>query len=285
MISGHGSSHYSRVRTGGGAARSVATARSLKGLFTGTAAALPGGTCLLSSVRGRRYGSGTAVSRPTGRGIGSTESCWQKQMPPDRSTGQFRWTRPSTEPTSTGRTFPAPQGELPNYKKLFAEPPDHAIGRSRGGLGTKIHHACDGKGRPLAMILGPGQGGDSPMFPVVMEAVRVPRLGGGRARTRPDAVMGDKAYSSRANRSLLRGRGIKAVIPEPSDQIGHRKRRGSRGGRPVNFDAETYKGRNTVERSFSLFKQWRAIATRYDKLALTYRAGVVLYAVVIWLRQ
>jgi putative transposase len=63
------------------------------------------------------------------------------------------------------------------------------------------------------------------------------------------------------------------VIPEPSDQIGHRKRRGSRGGRPVNFDSETYKGRNTVERSFSLFKQWRGIATRYDKLALTYRAG------------
>jgi transposase len=184
-----------------------------------------------------------------------------------------------------GRTFPVPQGELPNYKKLFDEPPDHAIGRSRGGLGTKIHHACDGKGRPLAMILGPGQAGDSPMFPVVMEAVRVPRIGGGRAKTRPDAVLGDKAYSSRANRSLLRKRGIKTVIPEPSDQIGHRKRRGSRGGRPVNFDSETYKGRNTVERSFSLFKQWRAIATRYDKLALTYRAGVVLYAVVIWLRQ
>ncbi|MEV5051051.1 IS5 family transposase [Arthrobacter sp. LAR12-1-1.1] len=184
-----------------------------------------------------------------------------------------------------GTNLPRSTGGTPKYKKLFAEPSDHAIGRSRGRLSTKIHHACDGKGRPLAMILGPGQGGDSPMFPVVMEAVRVPRLGGGPARTRPDAVMVDKAYSSRANRSLLRGRGIKAVIPEPSDQIGHRKRRGSRGGRPVNFDAETYKGRNTVERSFSLFKQWRAIATRYDKLALTYRAGVVLYAVVIWLRQ
>lgn len=222
---------------------------------------------------------------PMGRGTGSTAGFLPTLTPLARSTGQFRWTRPLTEPTSTGRTFPAPQGELPNYKKLFEEPPDHAIGRSRGGLGTKIHHACDGKGRPLAMILGPGQAGDSPMFPVVMEAVRVPRLGGGRARTRPDAVLGDKAYSSRANRSLLRGRGIKTVIPEPSDQIGHRKRRGSRGGRPVNFDSETYKGRNTVERSFSLFKQWRGIATRYDKLALTYRAGVVLYAVVIWLRQ
>lgn len=52
----------------------------------------------------------------------------------------------------------------------------------------------------------------------------------------------------------------------------------------MNFDSDAYKGRNTVERSFSLFKQ-RAITTRYDKLALTYRAGVVLYAVVIWLRQ
>lgn len=132
------------------------------------------------------------------------------------------------------------------------------------------------------MIVGPGQAGDSPMFPVVMEAVRVPRLGGGPPRTRPEAVLGDKAYSSRANRSLLRSRGIKTVIPEPSDQIRHRKRRGSRGGRPVNFDSNIYKGRNTVERSFSLFKQWRAIATRYDKLALTYRAGDVLYAVVIW---
>ena len=135
------------------------------------------------------------------------------------------------------------------------------------------------------MSLGPGAGGDSPMFPVVMEAARAPRLGGGRARTRPDAAMGDKAYSSRANRAILRDRGIKAVIPEPSDQIGHAKRRGSRGGRPVNFDSETYKGRTTVDRSFSLSKQWRGIATRFDKLTLTYRAGVILYAVVIWLRQ
>jgi hypothetical protein len=174
--------------------------------------------------RHRRFASGPEPRKASGR---------SRRRRADRL-DSFRWTRPSTVPTSKGRTFPAPQGELPNYKKLFAEPSDHAIGRSRGGLGTKIHHACDSKGWPLAMILGPGQGGDSPMFPVIMGAVRVPRLGGGRARTRPDAVMGDKAYSSRANRSLLRGRGIKAVIPEPSDQIGHRKRRGSRGGHPVN---------------------------------------------------
>lgn len=159
------------------------------------------------------------------------------------------------------------------------------MGRSRGGLSTKIHHACDGQGRPLAFILGPGQGSDSRMFPHVIEAISVPRIGGGRARNRPDAVMGDKAYSSRANRSLLRQKKIKAIIPEPRDQIANRIRKGSRGGRPVDFDSEAYKGRSVVEQSFSLFKQWRSIATRYDKLAITYRAGVALYASLIWLRQ
>lgn len=139
--------------------------------------------------------------------------------------------------------------------------------------------------RPLAMLIGPGQGGDSPMFAPVLDAISVPRLGRGRPRTRPDKVMADKAYSSRANRALLRQRGIVAVIPEPSDQVGHRKRRGSKGGRPVSYDREAYRGRNVVERSFNTFKQWRGLATRYDKLAITYRGAVVLAAIVIWLRQ
>jgi hypothetical protein len=63
-----------------------------------------------------------------------------------------------------------------------------------------------------------------------------------------ERVLGDKAYSSRANRALLRGRGVIAVIPEPADQQVHHNRRGQRGGRPVDFDPETYKGRNVVER-------------------------------------
>lgn len=111
------------------------------------------------------------------------------------------------------------------------------------------------------------------MFAHVIEAVRVPRAGGGRARTRPDAVLGDKAYSSKANRELLPARKIRAVIPEPRDQIANRKRRGSRCGRPVNFDAGAYKGRAAVEQSFNFFKQWRGIATWYDNFALTYRAA------------
>lgn len=177
------------------------------------------------------------------------------------------------------------QGDLTNYTNLRTEPPDHAIGRSRGGLSTKIHHLCDGQMRPLVMLVGPGQGGDSPMFIHLLAALSVPRSGRGRPRTRPDRALGDKAYSSRANRALLRRRGIQAVIPEPEDQIGHRARRGSAGGRPVSYDSEIYKTRNTVERSFNAFKQWRGLATRYDKLALTYRGGVVLRAITIWLKQ
>ena len=91
----------------------------------------------------------------------------------------------------------------------------------------------------------------------------------GRAETRPEHVRGDKAYSSRAIRTHLRDRGIMAVIPQPADQIGHRKRRGSTGGRPPAFDKEDYQSRNVVERNFNVFKQWSALATRYDKLDLT----------------
>lgn len=130
-----------------------------------------------------------------------------------------------------------------------------------------------------------GQAGDSPMLKYLLADLAVARLGPGRPRTRPDAVLGDKAYSSRANRELLRAMRVTTVIPQPSDQIAHRKRRGSAGGRPPAFDAATYKGRNVVERSFNDHKQWRGLATRFDKLAVVYRGGVVLRAILIWLRQ
>lgn len=73
-------------------------------------------------------------------------------------------------------------------------------------------------------------------------AHRVKRCGPGRPPTTPDAVLGDKAYSAKAHRIPLRSRGIKAVIPEPPDQIRNRKRRGSRGGMPPALDAEAYRG-------------------------------------------
>ncbi len=107
----------------------------------------------------------------------------------------------------------------------------------------------------------------------------------GRPRTRPDAVLGDKAYSSRAIRTHLRARGIKTLVPEPADQQGHRKRRGSRGGRPVGLDAAAYKGRNVIERQYAQLKQWRGLAARYDKYAIVYRASVILKAELAWSKR
>ena len=97
-------------------------------------------------------------------------------------------------------------------------------------------------------------------------------------------MLADKAYSSRAHRALLRERGITAVIPERADQQGHRLRRGSAGGRPVSYDTERYKDRNVVERSYEQLKQWRGLATRYDKLAVIFRGGAVLRSIILWLR-
>lgn len=189
---------------------------------------------------------------------------------------------------STRRTPRAPtrtQGAVSNHKNLpedEAEPAGHGIGRSRGGLTTKIHHAVDGHGLPLAIAVTGGQRNDGAMLEQVLADIRVPRCGGGRPRTCPDAVLADKAYASGVNRRMLRVRGIRAVIPEKSDQIAARNRKGSKGGRPPAFDADAYKNRNVVERSFALVKQWRGIATRYDKLAITYRAGAVLHACLTW---
>lgn len=165
------------------------------------------------------------------------------------------------------------------------EPADHALGRSRGGLGTKVHLASDSNARPLAIVLTAGQAGDAPAFTTVMAAIRVPRADVGRPRTRPDAVLADRAYSSRAIRAHLRGRHIRAVIPQPADQIRHRQRRGPQGGRPTAFDAESYKERNTVERCISRFKQWRGLAMRTDKLAIAYQAALHLAAILIWARR
>ncbi len=137
---------------------------------------------------------------------------------------------------------------------------------------------------PLVILLSPGQAGDNPMCIPLLDKLRVPRAVG-RPRTRPDELRGDKAYSSRHVRDHLRRRKITATIPEPADRIANRKRKGPKGGRPPKFDSGSYKGRNTVERRFCDFKQWRGLATRYDKHAVVYRAGVLIAAVVAWLRK
>jgi transposase len=91
--------------------------------------------------------------------------------------------------------------------------------------------------------------------------------------------MADKAYSSAANRAWLRRRGIQAVIPMKEDQKKHRRARGRSSGRPPAFDPERYKERNTVERCFSKLKQFRAVATRYDKRGIIYQGTVDLASI------
>ncbi len=158
------------------------------------------------------------------------------------------------------------------------------LGRSRGGLTSKVHLAADRRCRPLAFVLTPGQAADSPQFTEVIERIKV-RGRIGRPRTRPGALAADKAYSSRANRAYLRRRRIKAVIPQKADQAANRRKKGSRGGRPVTHDAELYKERNTVERCINKIKDWRGLATRYDKTPASYLAGLHLRGAIIWLRS
>ena len=141
--------------------------------------------------------------------------------------------------------------------------PDNAIGRSRGGLSTKINAVVDERGLPVRLILSPGQQHDSRAAGALL------------ADLRPGAVViGDRAYDSNALLTLVADAGGQTCIPTPR----YRKQQRV-------IDVELYRQRNLVERFFNKLKHFRRIATRYDKLASNFLAAVALAAIRLWTRN
>src|SRR5699024_1903350 len=174
-----------------------------RGSSTATGAGSPGAISPPTSGPGRQSGSATAHGQLMAPGTRSSTRSWSVPTRTAPWAGRSPSTARSAALTSTAPPSGAPQGAQWNHKNLRIEPADHALGRSRGGLSTKIHQLVDGHGLPLVILCGPGQGGDSPMLAPLLDALSVARKGPGRPRTRPDMLRGDKAYSSRATRQTL----------------------------------------------------------------------------------
>lgn len=136
----------------------------------------------------------------------------------------------------------------------------------------------------MGVILTPGQDGDNPQLLPLLDGIRIRHPGPGRPRSRPEAVLADKAYSHPSTRAALRARHIRFTSPERSDQVAYRVAKGRAGGRPPDFDKEEYKRRNVVERCFNKLKQFRDLATRYAKRAAYYCSEILLAATILWLR-
>jgi transposase len=121
-------------------------------------------------------------------------------------------------------------------------------------------------------VLTPGQQHEATVFEQLLEQGAVRRPGRGRPRVRPKRVVGDKAYTGRRRRTYLRRRGIRCTIP----RLRTERRRGP-------FDRAVYRERNRVERLINRCKQFRSLATRYDKRADSYRTLWVIAAILLWL--
>jgi transposase len=165
-------------------------------------------------------------------------------------------------PTTNMRCSTAPScGRISTAPALSKKHHDQAIGRSRGGLSTKIHALVDALGNPLAFRLTAGQTHD-----LIGADALLPQMAA-------DRLIADKAYDADARvLEPLAGAGKTAVIPPRPNRLA-----------PRNFDRDLYKERHLIENFFCKLKQFRAIATRYDKTAQNFRAAIHLAAAIIWL--
>jgi transposase len=156
------------------------------------------------------------------------------------------------------RLYPHQSASLGGGRKRGEQ--NQAIGRSRGGRNTKIHAIADAKGRLVSLKLTDGSVHDCP--------VARPLISSGKVAKR---LLGDKAYDSAELRLWLRGRGTKCVIPNRSNRK-----------QPFSFSKKAYRERHRVENAFCRLKDFRRIATRYDRLARNFLASIYLVATIVW---
>ncbi|MEO5346057.1 MAG: IS5 family transposase, partial [Magnetococcus sp. YQC-9] len=135
-----------------------------------------------------------------------------------------------------------------------------AIGRSKGGLTTKIHASVDALGNPMKYILTGGQEADITQAHALIEGMN------------PDVVIADKGYDANHFVEAIEAKGAEPVIPPRSNRLN-----------PREYDHHWYKDRNLVERFFNRIKQFRRIATRYEKLDKCFKAMIGLVCTMIWL--
>lgn len=186
-----------------------------------------------------------------------------------KNRGQIDWRANHIDATvvrahqhSAGARKIGPDGQVRTPESL-------ALGRSKGGLSTKIHLRVEGGGKPMNTVLTPGQTHESTVFEKVMEESQ---LKDGQPMQNPEAVVGDKGYSAGRIREYLEDKHIQVVIPHKSNE--HKQEA---------FDQALYQERNQVERAFNRFKQCRRLATRYEKLAETFLSLWLIASMFIWL--